>query len=358
MINYATGLGSGHVAIGHRTTVGSRSGGPTELDEMLGPQLDELLMTAVHSRVPWLDGELRRLLRRRGKRIRPALLFAAARCGPDVDVPRALTCAAAVELLHRSTLVHDDIMDDAHYRGDEPTVHRTSGLAGGLLGGDYLFGSGGRLVARAGSEASFVWHDAYLDLCDGQARETANRYREVTVDDYLATVRGKTAALVRAACELGAMCGGLDAADVAMLARFGESFGVLFQLVDDLMDVASTTNLWRKPVWHDAGQGVYTMPVLTGAREAGLALGPELAVEPAYQAALRYGLAPAVKAAYAWASTARAALDDLPPSASRDSLAALPEEYLTTTLARCTAPANQPLMLPLLQPAETQCPAG
>jgi geranylgeranyl pyrophosphate synthase len=342
-------MGSGLVAISYCTTAGSRPGSLTELDEQLGRQLDELLMTATHSRVDWLDAELRRLLARRGKRIRPALLFAAAHCGPAVDTPRALICAAAVELLHRSTLVHDDIMDDARYRGDELTMHHTSGIGGAVLGGDYLFGAGGRLIARVSREASVVWHDAYMDLCDGQARETANRYRTVTVEDYLTTVRGKTAALTRAACELGAMCGGLDAAQVATLARFGEAFGVLFQLVDDLMDVASSASLWRKPVWHDARQGIYTMPVLTGAQGAGLVLGPETPTESAYQAALRHGLAPAVTAAYGWANRARAAMNELPPSANRDRLAALPEEYLTTTLATRTAPAYQPFMRPLLR---------
>jgi geranylgeranyl pyrophosphate synthase len=335
------------VAIGYRSTPT-----PTEMDEALNRQLDELIVTAARSGVPWLNAELGRLLRRRGKRIRPALLFAAARCGPGTDLPAALSCAAAVELLHRSTLVHDDLMDNARYRGDEVTMHRTSGLAGALLGGDYLFGAGGRLIAGVSLQATRIWHDAYVDLCDGQARETANRHRAVSPDEYLLCVHGKTAALVRAACQLGALCGGLKNTEAAALARYGECFGTLFQLVDDLMDVASTPALYGKPVRHDAGQGVFTLPVLEGARRAGLNLGPDLspATEDAvYEAARRYGIAPAVEMAYEWADRARAAVEELPPSASRYGLERLPEDYLTATLTARVAPAYQPLVQPLLR---------
>ncbi len=339
--------GSGRVAIGFRSTPA-----PTQVDEALGRQLDEQIAAAARSGVPWLDAELGRLLRRPGKRIRPALLFAAARCGPALDEPAAVACAAAVELLHRSTLVHDDLMDDATHRGDEVTMHRTSGLAGALLGGDYLFGVGGRLIARVSLDAAVIWHEAYVDLCDGQARETANRHLAVSTDEYLRTVRGKTGALIRAACQLGALCGGLAGPEVAALARFGECFGTVFQVVDDIMDVASTPALWGKPVWQDAAQGIYTLPVLEGARRAGLSLGPGLgpaAVDAVYEAARRYGLAPAVEAAYGWADRARAALEILRPSAGRDGLERLPEDYVTTTLAARVAPAHQPLVQPLLR---------
>lgn len=332
---------------------GNRSpSGPTGLDESLQQQLDGLVASAARSGVPWLDAELGRLLRRPGKRIRPALVLAAAGCGPALDLPTALRCAAAIELLHRSTLVHDDLMDGARFRGDEPTLQHTSGLAGALLGGDYLFGVGGRLIVQVGQEAAEVWHDAYLDLCDGQARETANRYRTVTEEEYVHVIRGKTGALIRAACQLGALCSGLPAPAVRALAEFGECFGIVFQLVDDLMDVASTPELCGKPVQHDATQGVYTLPVLLAAHESGVVLGPHLPpgeVAELYESARRHALGPTLAAAYGWADRARLALQALPASPTSDSLGRLPEQHITDMLRARVAPVHQHLVLPLLR---------
>jgi geranylgeranyl pyrophosphate synthase len=325
---------------------------PTDLDEALTQRLDDLVLGAARSPVPWLDAELGRLLKRPGKRIRPALVLAAARCGPEVDIPTALICAAAMELLHRSTLVHDDLMDEAPFRGAEPTLHQTSGLAGALLGGDYLFGAGGRLIARVSLEAGAVWHDAYVDLCDGQARETANRYRAGTPEEYLHTIEGKTGALIRAACQLGAMCGGLPEPEVRALAQFGACFGMVFQLVDDLMDVASTTALWGKPVQHDAMQGIYTLPVLAAADREGIALGPDLpdtAIASVYAAARRQALGPAIAASYGWADRASAALATVRPSPALNPLRRLPEAYVTSTLTNRVDPAHQHLVQPLLR---------
>ncbi|GAA5182654.1 polyprenyl-diphosphate synthase GrcC [Rugosimonospora acidiphila] len=339
-----------------RLASGSRfASGPTGLDESLQRELDGLVTSAATSGVPWLDAELGRLLRRPGKRIRPGLVLASARCGPILDLSTALTCAAAIELLHRSTLVHDDLMDGAKFRGGEPTLHHTSGVAGALLGGDYLFGVGGRLIVQVGQEAAAVWHEAYLDLCDGQARETANRYLTITDEEYLRVIRGKTGSLIRAACELGALCSGLPVAGVRALARFGDCFGIVFQLVDDLLDVVSTPALCGKPVRHDAAQGVYTPPLLLAARRDGVALGPDLPPEriaALYRTALEHGVTPTVAAAYDWADRARVALSALPASPAREGLAELPEQHVTEALATRVAPEHRHLVATLIRRGE------
>lgn len=320
--------------------------------------VDALLVDVVRSAVPWLDAEMVRLLRRPGKRLRPALVLYAARCGRDPDLAAARRCAAAVELLHRGSLVHDDLMDDAPFRGEQATVHQRVGAAGAVLGGDYLIAVAGRLVAEVAGSAARVWQDAYVDMCLGQARETANRYRLVSPVEYLATIRGKTAAPLRAATHLGGLCAGLAEPWVCALAEFGDRLGVLLQLVDDVLDVVSTAALCGKPVQHDVGQGIYTLPVLFAAgvrdgraprwpRSGPLALAADL--PPARLAAIydhvrEHGLRRAVAVAADWADRAAAALTGLPPSPARDRLAGLPGRYLRDQLATKVAPGYRHLV--------------
>src|SRR5690606_11027384 len=143
-------------------------------------------------------------------------------CGPRRDTADALRCATAVELLHQSSLIHDDLVDDAAERGGAVAVHVTDGQAGALLAGDYLLAAGGGLISQVGGRAAGVWHEAYAQMCAAQARETANRHSISSVEDYLTTVRGKTAALMRAACVLGGLCAGLDERHLTALATYGE----------------------------------------------------------------------------------------------------------------------------------------
>lgn len=320
-------------------------------DPALRASFETALLSAVTPGVPWLHSALTRQLSRPGKRLRPALVFAAAACGPRRDTADALRCATAVELLHQSSLIHDDLVDDAAERGGAVAVHVTDGQAGALLAGDYLLAAGGSLISQVGGRAAGVWHEAYAEMCAAQARETANRHSISSVEDYLTTVRGKTAALMRAACVLGGLCAGLDERHLTALATYGESFGVLFQIVDDLMDVLSTTPLWGKAVQHDVTQGVFTLPVLLAAQVPGSRLARVLAddpltapVEAVYELVREFGVPPAVRMTYEWADRASAAIRTLPESAARDDLADVPRRYATAVFANRVAGPHRPLV--------------
>jgi geranylgeranyl pyrophosphate synthase len=319
--------------------------GTMRIDPSLRDKFDLLLESAVRSAVPWLDSALTRVLQRPSKRLRPALVLAAAECGRRPDLSAALTCAVAVELLHQSSLLHDDLMDEASFRGDQVTLYTSNGAAGAVLGGDYLLAAGGRLIASIGSEAALVWHEAYRRMCEGQARETGNLFRLATVEEYLETVHDKTGALIGAACQLGGLCG-LDSAAGGTLKSFGEAFGVVFQVLDDLMDVLSTPELWGKPIEHDVAHGVYTLPVLFAAD----LLGPDLTdISTVYDNARAVGVRPTVATAYEWADRASATLSDLAPSAERDALAVLPQRYVNSVLTRRVASQHSTLVAHLLR---------
>jgi heptaprenyl diphosphate synthase len=326
--------------------------GLTLADDSLPERLESAIAAAGHCSEPWLGSGLDPLLGRPGKRLRPALVFASAACGESPDMSHAVSCAAAVELIHLSSLVHDDLMDEADSRSGMQTLHASRGPEAAILGGDYLLASSARLAATVSSTAADVALEAYADMCLGQSRETANRYRaETTLDDYLLAVNGKTAAVMRASCRLGGMCGGMRPADVNALASFGESLGMVFQLVDDLMDVVSTEELWGKPVEHDMANGVYTVCVLAALQTPSSALrallGPDMTreqVAEAYAYARRLGVPTAVALIDHYVRGAAAAMATLPASAARDELAELPRRYVTGVVGKRVDPRYRDLV--------------
>ncbi len=200
-----------------------------------------------------------------GKRLRPVLAIAAAAAvaGEASWSPPVRSGAVSVELVHVGSLVHDDIIDDADERRGVPTVNCIEGSSHAILVGDYLLARAGVEAARVSKEVAEVLAETIADLCDGQSRETVDLFNvDRQVDSVLKSVKGKTAALMRASCRIGALCTGCTGEQVEALSRFGEAFGMAFQIVDDVLDIVSTTRVMGKPVGNDLKEGVYTLPVL------------------------------------------------------------------------------------------------
>ncbi|GGU83054.1 geranylgeranyl pyrophosphate synthase [Lentzea flava] len=322
------------------------------VDEEAGRLVEQRIASAGVCGQPWLDSALAPLLARPGKRLRPALVFAAAACGSNQDFRALVDCAASVELMHLSSLIHDDLMDSAAMRSGMPTLHVSIGPDAAVLGGDHLFAVGGSLAAGVSQQAALAWHRGYADLCAGQIRETANRYRvDTTVGEYLAAINGKTAALMRTSCELGALCGGLDDSVVAALGRFGEAFGMVFQLVDDVMDIVSTEQLWRKPVQQDLANGVYSACVLMALGRPDSELHHLLAgdmsaeaIDRANRCAAAEGMRETLSLLERHVRMAETALDALPCSAASAHLLAAPRRYVAGVLERSVAPEHRELI--------------
>ncbi|MEV4704407.1 polyprenyl synthetase family protein [Actinoplanes sp. NPDC049316] len=221
-----------------------------------------------------LAGPCRRLALAGGKRLRASLVLTVAG-GAAAAVP----AAAAVELLHLATLVHDDLLDDAPERRGVPTVHAAEGPATAILAGDVLIGLAGRYAARAGSEASELMGDALVDLCAGQALEAAHRHDPgVTVTTALRIAELKTGTLIATACELGAVAGGGSRDG---LRAYGLAFGLVLQLLDDLLDLLTDDETYGKPTAADFAAGTVTLPAVHA-----------LAAEPRLRELLRPGLTP------------------------------------------------------------------
>ncbi len=194
----------------------------------------------------WVDPQMQPAVVNSGKRIRPvACLLACEAVGGAVE--DALPLAAAVELLHNFSLIHDDVEDDSPTRRHRPTVWALWGVPQAINAGDAMFtlarlalhGLGSRPIPPAmAMDACMIFDQACLRLTEGQYLDMSFEGRlDVSVDEYLAMIEGKTAALLSASLELGALVGGADQATRGHLAHFGRSLGLAFQMEDDILGI-------------------------------------------------------------------------------------------------------------------------
>ncbi|KPI02722.1 Dimethylallyltranstransferase [Actinobacteria bacterium OK074] len=217
-----------------------------------------------------------------GKAIRPALVLTAAAAlgGPESAAVRA---AAAVELVHNFTLLHDDVMDRDTTRRHRPTAWTVFGDADAILAGDALQALAGRLLAEdphpAAAAAAARVAACVIELCAGQQADTAMERRtpeEVTLDEVLAMAEAKTGALLGCACALGALYAGAPEEDVEALDAFGRQAGLAFQLIDDVIGIWGDPSRTGKPAGADLVARKKSLPVMA-ALSSGTPAAAELA---------------------------------------------------------------------------------
>ena len=212
-----------------------------------------------------------------GKRLRGRLALAAAALGADDAVdPDALRAAAAVELLHEASLVHDDVCDRSLVRRGAPSVAAAFGMRVAVRFGIWLASRAMALIGEIEARRRLGLAFAPLAaLAEGQLLETVQSGAGVDErrEHYLAVVRAKTGALMRMACDIGARIAGLSATDRDALAAFADAFGTAFQICDDIRDLEAPISL-GKPGGSDLANGVWTWPMLEwlDARPAAVAL--------------------------------------------------------------------------------------
>jgi heptaprenyl diphosphate synthase len=171
--------------------------------------------------------------------------------------------AAAIELTHVATLQHDDIIDEADTRHGVPSVNANWTNTIAVLSGDYLFAKSSQLAAEVGGEVPWVLASTIAALCEGQVKEIEAAFQtEREPEKYLEVIERKTARLFSSAAYLGARVGGADMEIAKKCEAYATSFGICFQLVDDLLDFLGDERKIGKPVGTDLKEGVYTLPVL------------------------------------------------------------------------------------------------
>jgi secondary thiamine-phosphate synthase enzyme len=216
---------------------------------------------------------MRRLMEAGGKRLRPRLVQLASQIGPRHDALRAASLAAAVELLHNATLVHDDYVDESTHRRGRPTVAAAEGAERAIAVGDYYFAKATRLIAEIGNgDVTSTMADALEAICAAQIDDVALRGAfPGDHDSYLRVVRGKTAALFAASCASGALLSDAPPEVVEALRRFGDLLGVAFQMADDMVDFSPSSG---KPVGLDIRQRALSLPLIYAAEDR--SVGPEV----------------------------------------------------------------------------------
>ena len=216
---------------------------------------------------------MRRLVEAGGKRLRPRLVQLTSAIGPRNDPLRAAELAAAVELLHNATLIHDDYVDESTHRRGRPTVAAAEGAERAIAVGDYYFAKATRLIAQMGNPGvTSAVAEALEAICASQIDDVALRGTYPgDRDSYLRVIRGKTASLFAAACASGALLSEAKGEVVAALRRFGDLLGTAFQMADDVIDFSPASG---KPVGLDIRQRVLSLPLIYAAEDR--VVGPEV----------------------------------------------------------------------------------
>ena len=203
------------------------------------------------------------LLKSGGKRVRPAVLLMAARlCG--YTGPRAILNAAVVEFIHTATLVHDDIIDDADVRRGRKAVHSQWGNDVTVLAGDFLYiKSMAMALTQDTLDIVRLLCDVTLRMIEGELYQlTKNGVVDLSEEEHFDIIRRKTAHLFGGCAQIGGMLGEVGAEKEKALREYGFSLGIMFQLVDDLLDFTGAAEALGKPVGADLRDGKITLPLI------------------------------------------------------------------------------------------------
>ena len=238
-------------------------------------RLEPLLAASVTTGEAFLDAVTTHLITAGGKRLRPMLGLVAATRGERPANDEDLLGGVSVELVHLASLYHDDVIDEATERRNVQSVNSRYGNLIAIVAGDYLLSRSAAIAAGLGTEIAGLIATTLGKLCHGQVVEVRSCFKiDRSQDDYFTAISGKTAALMSTSCRVGALTGGARRDEVEAFTRFGEAFGMVFQLRDDILDVVATDGELGKPPGQDLAEGVYTLPVLLALRDPDA--GPEL----------------------------------------------------------------------------------
>ena len=198
-----------------------------------------------------------------GKRVRPMLTLAAAKlCGYEGDAHHKL--AATVEFIHTATLLHDDVVDKSQKRRGRPTANLLWDNKSSVLVGDYLFARAFQLMVEPGNlRVLSILSNAAAVIAEGEVLQLSAAMNIATTEDtYLQVIRGKTAALFEAACEVGGVIAERPEAEVRALAVYGDGLGIAFQMADDLLDWGGSDGMIGKNTGDDFRERKLTLPVI------------------------------------------------------------------------------------------------
>jgi len=226
-------------------------------------EVNRLILERLQSEVPLIPELARHLIAAGGKRVRPMLTVLATQlCGYSGS--RHIGLAACVEFIHTATLLHDDVVDDSDLRRGRSTANAVWGNKAPVLVGDFLFSRAFQLMVADGNLRILeILSDASAVIAEGEVAQLVIQNDTSTAEQaYLHVIASKTAALFRAAAQIGPVIAGRPEAEERAMATYGQSLGVAFQLVDDALDYGAGDGALDKNVGDDFREGKVTLPVI------------------------------------------------------------------------------------------------
>lgn len=280
-----------------------------------------------------------------GKRLRPMISVVASQTGDHrAATDEAVLGGVSCELVQVGSLYHDDVMDDASTRRGVETVNAKWGNLQAIVAGDFLLSRASEIAASLGTEVAGLLARTIGRLCFGQIAEVRTTYSvNRTEEQYYTSISEKTAALFSAAARIGGIVVDTDRTQIDALTAWGEAYGMVFQLVDDILDLTATDVELGKPAGHDLLEGVYTLPVIRTIAAGGpaaeelteLLSGPldTVACDKALAIVRSNGaIAATVDVATTYVAAAQAACDQLVPSPATEALRQAPAFLLATAI--------------------------
>jgi len=226
-------------------------------------RVEQRMREAPHEGIEPLTIALDTLLKSGGKRVRPALALLVNHMYSGIT-DKTISLAAAVEMLHTATLVHDDLIDGALLRRGNSTLNAIWTPGATVLTGDFLFAWAANLAAQTDNvHVMRIFSQTLMVICGGELRQLFSLpWRQQTREDYDRRIYAKTASLFAASTEAAAVLAGAPEAETSALRRYGHQLGMAFQIVDDVLDFVGSTSEMGKPVGSDMRQGIVTLPTL------------------------------------------------------------------------------------------------
>jgi heptaprenyl diphosphate synthase len=234
-------------------------------------RIEDALVAAVDTKDPYLNELARHLIIAGGKRLRPVLTVVAAQVagGPVLDA--AIQGGISCELVQTGSLYHDDVIDESATRRGVETVNAKWGNLQAILAGDFLLARASEIAASLGAEVAGLLGHTIARLCEGEIEQLRHTYDVDRPEaSYYSSIAGKTASLFSTAARIGGIVAGLDRTVIDALTAYGLAYGMIFQIVDDVLDITATEEQLGKPAGHDMVEGVYTLPVLHTLQHGGV----------------------------------------------------------------------------------------
>ncbi len=225
--------------------------------------INEELIKILHSGHGVIDEMCSRLINGGGKRLRPLLVLYS---GLLFSGPREmlLQAAAAMELVHMASLVHDDIIDESDFRRNQPSINKLWGDKSAVLGGDFLFAKAFSVLTENQLFRNLgLTVQAIQEMCQGEITQAQAHFNlDLDVNHYFQRIAQKTAVLLRCSCQSGAVIAGANEIQIEQIGAYGLKLGVAFQIVDDILDFYGDSRVMGKPKHEDLVQGNITLPIL------------------------------------------------------------------------------------------------